>query len=561
MVRRHFLATSIIVCALVPAIDLGMSVTAALAQSAVTNVGPLPQRRVEPLRRATPPVDTVSDNDPDLPPRPQPRQPTVDDGDAPPDTTDEQARDGDDQQRVGRTRNRDGEVEVGERSAQQQQDGTLLIGEPEPVKDGEPDSERDPRLKSDVDAFEKPNAGYDDLAFQVDQIDPILDRRPARLARLEPYDPVGIKRGTWVIFPEIEFGVGGTNNVRRSAAQDASGILDVRPTVRAVTHWRQHAIELRATGFASAFPGFASENDRAYALEARGRIDFSRRSNLELLVSHQLDQDSRQSRDAVDAARTRANYVTNRTAFALNQRFNRLSVQLRGSINEIDYDGVGTTAGGFITNDQRDVTEYATAVRTSWEFKPTLSAFTEVGLNDRNYKAAPADGLLRDSRGMRAVTGISFGDTGQTWRGEVAIGYGTQRPDDARLSSTGGVILDANLSWRMTALTSFLLSARTDFNDSTTVGQSGSKAQTFGLEARHAFRRHLVGIASLKNTATDYRGTPLNERETVAELGLEWFLNRTTTITGRYAHTDFGSNAADGDYTVDTVRFGVRIRQ
>jgi hypothetical protein len=555
--RRHIIVTCLAAVTLVPAADLLMSVSPAAAQATLTNVSPLPQRRIEQLRRATPPVD--SPDDPDLPPPPQPRAPTADDGDTPDDTT-APARDGDDPQRVVRQGNRDGEPEVGEKSQLQQQDGVVPTGESEPLRDGEPDTERDPRLKSDVDAFEKPAAGYDDLAFQIDQIDPVLDRRPARLARFEPFDPLGIKRGTWVIFPEIEFGIGGTTNIRRSAGQDASGILDVRPTVRAITNWRQHAVELRATGFATALPGFASEADKAYALEARGRIDFSKRSNMEMLFSHQLDQDSRQSRDAVDAARTRANFVTNRAAIALNNRFNRLTVQLRGSVTDVNYDGVATNTG-FASNDQRDVTEYGTAARASWEFKPSLFLFTDVALNDRNYRASPTDGISRDSRGLRAVAGLSFGSAGRIWRGEVSAGYGQQRPDDARLSSTGGLILDANLGWRANALTSLLFTARTDFNDSTTAGQSGSRAQTFGIEARHAFRRHLVGIASLRNTSTDYRGVSLSERETVGELGFDWFLNRTTTITGRYAHTDFGSSAAGGDYTVDTVRFGVRVRQ
>jgi hypothetical protein len=200
-------------------------------------------------------------------------------------------------------------------------------------------------------------------------------------------------------------------------------------------------------------------------------------------------------------------------------------------------------------------------MRASWEFKPTLLAFADVAFNDRRYRVAPSDDISRNSRGARAVAGISFGNVGKTWRGEIAAGYGAQRPDDVRLADVGGFILDANLGWRLSDLTSLLLTARTDFNDSTTVGESGSRAQTFGVEARHAFRRHLVGVASLRNVQTAYRGVARDERETTAELGLDYFLNRTTTLGARYTHVDFGSSAPGAGYTVDTVRFGVRIRQ
>jgi hypothetical protein len=428
------------------------------------------------------------------------------------------------------------------------------------TRDGETDTDRDPRLKADIDAFEKPAAGYDATAFQI-EVDPVLDRRPARLARFEPYDPIGIRRGSWIIFPELDVGLGASSNIRRSPKMDASAILDVRSTVRAVTNWRVHAIELKATGFASALPGFASENDKAYAVEARGRYDFSKRTNLEVLASHQVDQEGRQARDAVDAARNRADITTNRAAMTLNHRLNRLSLQLRGSVSDTDYGAVATVTGGQVSNAQRDVVERGSAARVTWEFKPTLFAFTEVAVNDRAYKQAPTDGISRDSKGLRALAGIGFGNSSKTWRGEVAVGYGIQRPYDSRLSDVDGVIIDANLGWRINELSSLLFTARTDFNDSTTVGQSGSTVRTFGVEGRHALRRHVIATAAVRHAATDYRGIALSEQETTGELGLEYFLNRTTTLSGKYTHVNFNTSTAAGDYTVDSVRFGVRIRQ
>jgi hypothetical protein len=318
---------------------------------------------------------------------------------------------------------------------------------------------------------------------------------------------------------------------------------------------------LQATGFGSVYHGFASENDKAYALEARGRLDFSRRTNVELLVRHSRDQEGRQARDAIDTARERGNIDTTRVVLALNHRFNRLGVQLRGSITDTDYLPVTTVSGAVISNDSRDVQSRDAAVRLSYLFKPTFSTFAEVQAVDRHYKAATSDGILRDSRGWRALTGVSFGNTGQTWRGELGVGYGRQTPDDERLGSIQGVILDANFGWRFSELTSLLLTAGTDLSDSTTVGQSGSVAYRVGAELRHAFRRHLIGTAGLRHTRTDYRGVELTERETTADLGLEYYLNRSTTLFGRYSHVMFDSSATGADYQVDTVRFGLRWRQ
>ena len=442
---------------------LVVDATPVIAQTAntTTRVSPPPARRVDPRRRAPVP-DTADDDDT---PAPQPSiQRTAADGADPAGTEPGDGQDGDDPERPQARRNMDGEPLIGQERLQTE-DGAPATGEPEPlIRDGEPDLTRDPRTRADIDAFEKPSAGYDAVAFQI-ELDPILDRRPQRLARFEPYDPIGIRWGSWIILPEVELGVGGTSNIRRSPNAQSSALLDVRPTVRAVTNWRVHAIELKATGFVSTFPGFASENDKAFALEARGRYDFSKRTNFEALASTQRDQESRQSRDAIDAARDRTNYVTTRAALALNHRFNRLTVQLRGGITDYDYQPVVALNGAVIDTAERNYRQRDTAARATWEFKPTLFAFTDVSVNDRTYAGCAADCIKRDSSGYRAVAGISFGNSGRIWRGEIGVGFGEQRPDDARLSATSGMILDANFAYRASELTSLLLTARTDFNE------------------------------------------------------------------------------------------------
>ena len=113
----------------------------------------------------------------------------------------------------------------------------------------------------------------------------------------------------------------------------------------------------------------------------------------------------------------------------------------------------------------------------------------------------------------------------------------------------------------MSALTTFLLTANTDIVESFAPTASGGVERQFGLEARHAFKRHIIGTAATRLKATDFNGSGLKEREYVNELGLEYFFNREITIFGRYAHTVFDTNAPGGDYTSDAVRIGMRIRK
>ncbi|MGE0857429.1 MAG: outer membrane beta-barrel protein, partial [Hyphomicrobiaceae bacterium] len=205
-------------------------------------------------------------------------------------------------------------------------DGLIDPREPEPVLDGVDPLTIDTRPREDIDAFENPPAGYDPLLFQIEDIDPLSDRRTRRLAKLEPYDPVGIRIGSFVLFPEVEAGGSWYSNVLRSPAPVSDVALDFKPSARLVSDWGRHALEFRAASTLSFYNDLDSEDDRAYTLEARGRLDFTRRTNLQAFAVRDVSQESRSAIDA-NAAGDRATLTQHRAGGAFQHRFNRLTLQ------------------------------------------------------------------------------------------------------------------------------------------------------------------------------------------------------------------------------------------
>ena len=168
---------------------------------------------------------------------------------------------------------RDGDLNVPE--ADPVLDGVITTGEPRPALDGGDPTALDNRAPDDIAVFESPPAGFDPQLFQI-ELDPILDRRPAQLFRFEPYEARGIRLGSFVFLPELEVGNAFFSNVFRSPNARSDLSLEVKPTVRLVSNWRQHAVEFRATGAYSYFAEFDTENDKSYAVEARGRYHAKR---------------------------------------------------------------------------------------------------------------------------------------------------------------------------------------------------------------------------------------------------------------------------------------------
>jgi hypothetical protein len=435
------------------------------------------------------------------------------------------------------------------------EDGVIDLSDAPPPADGS-DPLRDTRPAEDADVFANPPAGYDPLLFQIEDVDPITDdRRPARLARFEPYDPIGIRVGSFVFFPEIEVGGVSTNNVLNSPVTQSDIAAEIATTSRLVSNWSMHALELRGTTVSTYHDDFPSEDDRAWGLEARGRLDIRKRTNIQAILGHDRSQESRTAIDAATAGE-RADVTVDRAEAAFNHRFNRLSIQLRGSVSDTAY---SDTNG--VSNADRDTLETRQIVRATWEFKPTFSAFAEQELNQRDKSAAPADGIPRDSKGTRTRVGLDFGSSGAILRGTISAGYGQQTPDDNRLRPVQAFLFDANLAWRPSEITSFLLTAQSDIYDTTTTNSGGVVSHRVGLEARHAFRRYLIATAGLTYTVNDYDAVSARENQLLSYLGAEYYASPELVLFARYQHLNFDSNEVNLDYQSDEIRVGVRVRR
>lgn len=434
-------------------------------------------------------------------------------------------------------------------------DGLIDLTEPEVLEDGA-DPTRDTRPAEDTAVFENPPAGHDPLLFQIEDVDPMeTDRRPARLARFEPYDPIGIRIGSFVFFPETEIAGLSTNNVLSSPDAHSDIAAEIRSKSRLVSNWSTHALELKGTSLNSFYDDFPSEDDRAWGVEARGRLDISRRTNLQGLISHDVSQESRSAIDANQVGQ-RADVTVEQAQLALNHRFNRLAIQLRGSVSDSTY---SETDGQ--NNDDRDTLETKEAARASWQFKPTFAVFAEHELNQREKEDPPADGIPRDSTGNRTRVGLDFGSTGVLLRGEVSVGYGRQSPDDGRLSAVDAFLFDANLAWRPSEITSFLLTAQSDIYDTTTANSGGVVSHTIGLEARHALRRYVIASAGIIYTNYDYSKSPIEESALTSFIGGEYYASPELVLFTRYEHLSYASNQVNADYESDEIRVGVRVRK
>jgi hypothetical protein len=440
------------------------------------------------------------------------------------------------------------------------QDGLIDLNEPTAPIEGQEDiTEADMRSPEDVRAFVGEPASYDPLLLQAEETNPVFSDSTFQGFALDPFPPIGTKIGSFLLFTTIESDVDYNSNIFASPEAVGDTAVEVRPAARLASNWSRHALEVRASGDLSFHDRFQTEDDRAYLVEGLGRLDVTSFTNFQGLIAHEEAQESRSAINAQSAG-TRPDVNVSRLRGAFNQRFNRLTVQLRGGIIDTAY-GNNLFDGQVQSNADRNFTLYDQAVRPKWEFSPYLYAFSDIAFNQRDYDIpAFSDGILRSSTGERYRVGVSFGEISEILRGSISLGYGRQTPNSPELEVIDGLLIDADLTWQATALTTLQFTATSEVAETTTFDSGGVMERTYGLEARHNFTRYLVGIAGLGYLTRDFVGADSTENQFTAAGGAEYYLNRWAVLFTRYQHTVFDSSQPNSSYTVEEVQAGVRLR-
>ena len=471
----------------------------------------------------------------------------ADDGEADPDV-------GDGAQRL--LTRRPGDGDLSDREPQAPRDGIVPVEQPQISIDGDLDA-------ADQMALDDPEL-EETLRDQERLGRPIQQQR-----RFGPYQPVGVRVGSFILFPTLETGLSGSDNVFRSASNRKSDMFaDVTVGATLTSNWRRHALEFRVQNARTYHQDYSSENDNRLDALARGRIDISRRSNIAGDVAYSYGQEARGAVNTPTAATgERPTVIQRRAGVEANHRINRLTLQLRGAVTENEYGTVPaaqdplTGLSATSTGNDRNYVQREIGGRAGWQFNPNLQLYADVVLNNRTHEAAnAADGILRNSDGYRAQLGVAFDKRGML-QGEASAGYASQTPDDGRLKSVSGFIYNGKLSWQPTGLTEVIVSATSDIGETTQAGSGGALTRTTGIEVRHALRRHIILVAGASYAVANYGGSSLKESSTVERLGLEYYLTREAALLAGYQHTSFETNGTTKGYEDNTVRVGVRVRQ
>jgi hypothetical protein len=396
-------------------------------------------------------------------------------------------------------------------------------------------------------------------------------RRPA--TALDAFEPVGVRAGAFVLFPAVELTGGFDTNPAHVPGGKGSSIFIVAPELRLRSDWERHALNADIKGAYTAYgetfgfnadgssTGVPNSLDRPN-LDSRvnGRLDVTRFNHFDLEGRLLVGTDNPGSPN-IQAGLSRLPIVTTLgTTLGYTQSFNRFELTAKGAFDRSVWQASSLTDGTTSSNDDRNFDQYGAALRASYDLKPGIKPFVEIGVDTRVYDLTDSNGDDRDSNGLNARVGSTFEIT-RKLTGDASIGYLTRQYKDPALSPISGATLDGSLIFTATPLTTFTATAKSTVNEVIVTGVSGDFSRDLVLQVDHTFRRWLIGTAKLGFGIDDYVGLDRVDHRWYASVALIYKLTRYTQLKAEIRRDWLNSTAPGVNYAADQFLLGIRLQR
>jgi hypothetical protein len=391
---------------------------------------------------------------------------------------------------------------------------------------------------------------------------PTEPRRSGR-APDDPYAPLGLRLGTITVFPTLDVQGGYDSNPARAASgqpKKGSPVVRTEGGFTARSDWSRHEISADVRGAYSRYTALPSSDRPEGSVRLGGRLDVTADTALDGELRGRLDSQTPGSANLTAAAQGRPLTYQYGGSAGVTQRFNRLAVSLRGSIDRSEFEDAKDSNGQTLSQKDRQFTQYGLRLRTGYEITPGITPFAEALVDTRRYDLRTDNqGFQRDSSGVQVRAGASFEIT-RTLTGEVLAGYGVRRFEDQRLRELRGPVAEAALNWSVSPLTTIRLRGTTEFEETTIANASGSLTRRLSLDLSHAFLRNLVFNAGASFARADYTGINRKDDTLRATLGVDYSVTRNLVLRGSVAREKTTSNAPGNNVSSNVFLFGARVQ-
>ncbi|WP_179295805.1 outer membrane beta-barrel protein [Mesorhizobium sp. WSM4312] len=398
------------------------------------------------------------------------------------------------------------------------------------------------------------------------KLDPGAERTAAiegqnKKAEEDPFQPTGVKWGSFVIRPSIEQGMTATTNGDSSSAGTSALLSETALRFTAVSDWRENAATIDGYGlFRETVSGYRV-HDAQGRIEGQLNIDLDNELRAIAKLGYEAVPETASSPNAIAGVSTQPLRQTIDGSLGVEKAVGKMQYTLTGAVSHDFYGDAELSDGTTLSQKDQDNTLYTATLRTGYEISPVLTPFSEIEVGRRAYdQRIDNEGFERSSTRLGARAGLQL-DMGEKLFGEFSAGWLREAIDDKSLEAISGATVNADLKWSPERGTTIGLTGKTTVETTTTAGESGDILYSGRLTAERQIRANLTANAALGLDWRDYVGIEGHDRILSAETGLTWWLNRYAGLTGRVRTEKLTSNLPGRDYTANSIYLGLKVQR
>jgi hypothetical protein len=347
----------------------------------------------------------------------------------------------------------------------------------------------------------------------------------------DPYEPTGIRVGTFLLRPSITQGLGHERTKSGSTTRRTYSQTGFRGSL--TSDWSRHQLTIDATGIYQRNISGTGETEPQARINSDLRLDLSDDTIANLTAGYGFEREDSADPNAIDGASAQSG-VHNFTAGARVQRdFGAIRGTIGAEIEREVYGSAKLANGTKLSLSDRNFTQGTLTGRIGFELSPALIPYLEASIGRSIYDdKRDSLGYERSSSTVGGRAGVEI-DLGEKLRGDLGMGYRRAAFDDSRLKSIAALALDGSLAWSPQRGTELRLGLATEIEPSTTAGESGYVSYATTAELTHELRENLVARLSGAYTWRDFSSSGSSDQNVyLVGTGLTWDLNRWLALTG-----------------------------
>lgn len=406
---------------------------------------------------------------------------------------------------------------------------------------------------SALQSFAKDPLGYED--------------KPVHLRQHPDFTPPDIIKGSFIVRPVLETKSWYDSNVFLDSKNEVGDfVFNVHPSLELQSNFSRHALNFKLDTDYTKYTDETDQNTLDASFIVEGKYDINDNAQLGGAVFISRNHEDRNDLTIPSSPQEPTETTQQSAALSFDYAPARFKLSLFGSysINKFE-NGISRNTGARLIEEERNVDITSAGTRLAYQYNDNVTPYIVTKASDYRFHhnrfssvTNGFDGSNQDKMIFSLTPGFSFDYKGLVY-GHLHAGIGYERNEDVATDNKKTYLVDAELIWNPTKLTTIQSQLNRSFDtDSDT--SAGTVETTAKIHVYHELKRNFIIGAGVDTKFRDFDNNARLDKIYRLKIDGEYRINDHYALTGGYILNRRLSKATSFDYNQDLFYLGLNYR-